>query len=73
MSENEKLITADQSIMEVVQKYPQTIKVFVDNGMGCIGCAAANFENIEQGANAHGIAIEEFIEKLNIAANEKQE
>lgn len=58
-------ITKDMSIMEVVQKYPDTVPVFMSSGMGCIGCAAAHFENIEQGACAHGIDIDELIKNLN--------
>ena len=49
------LITKDMGIMEIVQKYPATVEVLQRFGMGCIGCAAAHFENIEQGATAHGI------------------
>ena len=58
-------ITQDMSIMEVVQKYPDTIEVFMNSGMGCLGCAAAHFENIEQGAMAHGIDIDTLMEGLN--------
>lgn len=59
------VITKDMSIREVVQKYPQTIQIFGKYGMGCIGCAAAHFENIEQGAKAHGIDLEAMIADLN--------
>ncbi|WP_027405721.1 DUF1858 domain-containing protein [Anaerovibrio sp. RM50] len=58
-------ITKDMSIMEVVTKYPDTVPVFMESGMGCIGCAAAHFENIEQGASAHGIDIDKLMEGLN--------
>ena len=58
-------ITKEMSSMEVVQKYPDTVPVFMSSGMGCIGCAAAHFENIEQGAGAHGIDIDELIKNLN--------
>lgn len=58
-------ITKDMSIMEVVQKYPDTAMVFMYAGMGCLGCAAARFENIEQGATAHGIDIDALIDALN--------
>ena len=34
-------ITKDMSILEVVQKYPDTAEVFMNAGMGCLGCAAA--------------------------------
>lgn len=61
-------ITKDMSIIEVVQKHPETVEVFMNAGMGCLGCAAAHFENIEQGAMAHGIDIDQLIAGLNDAA-----
>lgn len=64
------LITKEMGIMDVVQKYPQTLEVFQSMGMGCLGCVAARFENIEQGAGAHGIKIEMLIEALNKAVIE---
>ena len=57
--------TKDMSILEVVQKYPDTVDVFVNAGMGCLGCAAAHFENIEQGAMAHGIDVDQLVKDLN--------
>ena len=60
-------ITKDMGIGEVVQKYPSTVPVFMSAGMGCIGCAASHFENIEQGALAHGIDIEALMKGLNEA------
>jgi len=58
-------ITKEMSIGEVVQKYPQTVKVFLRHGLMCIGCAAARFENLEQGAVAHGINVEALLKDLN--------
>ena len=63
-------ITKDMSIMEVVQKYPDTVEVFMNAGMGCLGCAAAIFENIDQGARAHGIDVDALMEGLNKAVAE---
>ncbi|HCB92951.1 MAG TPA: disulfide oxidoreductase [Selenomonas sp.] len=63
-------ITKDMSIIEVVQKYPDAAGVFMEAGMGCLGCAAARFENIEQGALAHGIDVDALIEGLNKVAAE---
>lgn len=59
------IITKEMDISDVVVKYPQTVEVFRNYGMGCFGCAAARFENIEQGAQAHGIDIEVLIAELN--------
>ena len=58
-------ITKDMSILDVVQKYPDTVDVFVNAGMGCLGCAAAHFENIEQGAMTHGIDVDQLVKDLN--------
>ncbi len=58
-------ITKDMGILEVVQQYPDTVDVFVNAGMGCLGCAAARFENIEQGCMAHGIDVDALVDGLN--------
>lgn len=60
-------ITRDMPIGDVVQKYPQTIEVFLKHGLMCFGCAIARFENVEQGAAAHGISIDALINDLNAA------
>lgn len=39
------MITKDMSIGEVVPRYPETIAVFLQHGLGCLGCAVAHFEN----------------------------
>ena len=63
-------ITKDMGIVEIVQTYPETVEVLMNAGMGCLGCAASHFENIEQGAMAHGIDIDALIEALNAAVGE---
>lgn len=60
-------ITKDMPIGEVVQKYPQTVEVFMQHGLMCFGCAVARFENIEQGAVAHGIDVDALVGDLNAA------
>ena len=63
-------ITKEMSIGEVVQTYPQTIEVFLKHGLMCFGCAIAQFENVEQGALAHGINIDALITDLNTAVSQ---
>lgn len=58
-------ITKEMRIDEVVARHPATVEVFRQYGMGCLGCAAARFESIEQGAQAHGIDIEALVTALN--------
>ena len=61
------MITKDMGIIEIVTKYPDTVDVFVKYGMGCIGCMASRFENLEQGAQAHGIDVDAMVKDLNDA------
>jgi hybrid cluster-associated redox disulfide protein len=59
------MINKNMSINEVVRKHPETITIFEKFGLGCVGCEAALFENIEQGAEVHGIDVETLITSLN--------
>jgi hybrid cluster-associated redox disulfide protein len=62
-------ITRDMGISEVIQRYPELIPVFIQHGLGCIGCAMAQFESIEQGATAHGMNIDALMKDLNETAS----
>jgi hybrid cluster-associated redox disulfide protein len=54
----------------VVQRNPETIRVFLEHGLHCIGCAVARYENIEQGALAHGIDVDALVRDLNAKVEE---
>ncbi|MBQ1501991.1 MAG: DUF1858 domain-containing protein [Firmicutes bacterium] len=60
-------ITPDMGIIDIVNKWPQTADVLMAQGMGCLGCVAANFETIGEGAMAHGMDVDKLMEALNAA------
>ena len=62
-------VTKDMSIIEIVQQYPQSLSVFAKYGLGCIGCAAAKFENLEAGARVHGFDPDQMVADINEAIN----
>jgi len=64
-------ITKDMNIFEIVNKYPDTVEVFGKYGFHCIGCVAAKFETLEQGAQAHEIDVEKFVKDLNAVLEKK--
>lgn len=66
-------ITKDMNIIEVVQRYPDTMMVFMYAGMGCFGCHAAQFESIEEGALVHGIDVDKLVDALNEIAEASDE
>jgi hybrid cluster-associated redox disulfide protein len=59
------MINRKMSIEDVVRKHPETRLTFERHGLGCVGCQAALFESIEQGAEVHGIDVDTLIEDLN--------
>jgi hybrid cluster-associated redox disulfide protein len=59
------MINRRMSIEEVVKKHPETIATFERHGLGCLGCQAALFESIEQGAEVHGVDVEALVQDLN--------
>ena len=58
-------ITKDMTIDEVVQQFPETVQVFSRFGVACLGCSAARYDNIEQGAALHGLDIDQLVHELN--------
>jgi hybrid cluster-associated redox disulfide protein len=57
-------------IEDVLKKVPGAVKVFVDNGVPCVGWGAALYETVEQGARAHGINPDRLVDALNKLAGE---
>ena len=70
--EDQSTITADMPIGDVVRQYPSTVPIFMGHGLHCLGCALARFENIREGAVAHGINVEVLMEDLNKAIPQAQ-
>ena len=60
-------ITKDMGIIDAVQQYPEIVETLGEMGFGCLGCAAARFENLEAGAKVHGVDPDELVARLNAA------
>ena len=59
------MITKDMLIGDIVKKYPIVVQPLMMAGMGCIGCAIANAESLDDGATAHGLDSDALVEGLN--------
>ena len=62
-------VTKEMSIIDIVQNHPETLEVFAKYGLGCIGCAAARFENLEAGARVHGFNPDDMVNDINELIN----
>ena len=58
-------VTKDMGILDIVQQQPEALGVFQKYGLGCVGCAAARFENLEAGAKVHGFDPDEMVAEIN--------
>ena len=65
----EKKVTKEMGIMDIVQQYPESLEVFAKYGLGCVGCAAARFENLEAGARVHGFNPDDMVNDINELIN----
>ncbi len=63
-------ITKEMMIGEIVEKYPETIEVFMKHGLRCMGCMMAMMETLEQGAKSHGIELDGLLKDLNETVGE---
>ena len=64
-------VTKEMGIMDIVQQHPEAIAVFQKYGMGCIGCAAAHFENLEAGDKVHGFDADGMVAEINSVIGEE--
>jgi len=58
-------VTKDMSISNILEKHPESAAVFMKHGFHCLGCMAAQFETLEQGAQAHGVDADMLIKEIN--------
>lgn len=69
-------IKKDMKIGEITENFPDAISVLLENGVHCVGCAAAHWENLEQGLTMHGKTEEEIdaiVKKMNEIISNKKE
>lgn len=58
---------AYSTVAEVLDAWPQTIRVFLDHRMHCVGCAMAGFDTIAEAVANYGGALEPFVAELTRA------
>lgn len=59
------MIDKKMTFTEIIEKEPEAIEILFKKGMHCIGCGAAAFETLEEGALAHGINPDKLVAEIN--------
>ena len=57
-------IQPDLSVADVLQRWPQTIPVFLRHRMGCVGCTMAEYETISSAAEIYKLPLNRFLTEL---------
>lgn len=60
-----RLITKEMTVGQVLRTYPQTVQIFLELGMHCLGCPSSTMESIEGAALTHGKKPDDLVEQLN--------
>ena len=60
--------TTEQTVDDVMQRWPSTIRVFLAYGMHCVGCPIATFHSVDEACSEHGVDLELFLRSLHQAA-----
>ncbi|MDR3600656.1 MAG: DUF1858 domain-containing protein [Desulfosporosinus sp.] len=61
------MLTKEMTVGQVLKLYPQTVPVFLELGMHCLGCPSSTMESIEGAALTHGRNVDELVAQLNKA------
>jgi len=68
-------ITRQTDMNEILMKHPELAGLFLQSGMGCVGCPMSMGETLEEGCEVHGMndkQIDKLVEKLNKKIGEKK-
>ena len=58
-------VTKTTVISDIMMNAPDSVPLFQEIGMHCMGCAMASGENVEEACMAHGVDVDAFLERLN--------
>jgi hybrid cluster-associated redox disulfide protein len=59
--------TTEQTVDDVMRRWPSTIHVFIEFRMHCVGCPIATFHSVEEACREHGIDLATFLRSLHRA------
>ena len=58
------------SVIETLQRFPQTARIFVRHRMACVGCDIAAFHTVAEAAAIYGVDADRFFIELMLHAQE---
>ena len=62
------MLTPDMTVDQVMNRWPASIRVFMDFRLGCVGCPIATFHSVEEASREHAIDGGAFLAALQAVA-----
>jgi hybrid cluster-associated redox disulfide protein len=66
-STRKPVLSLDLIVGEVLNDWPQTIPVFMDFRLGCVGCVMAQFDTLRDICRIYGLPAPRLLEELEKA------
>ncbi len=67
MRKRVQTIEFDDLVDDIMREWPQTIRVFLDFRMSCVGCPIATFHTVEDSCREHGVDVATFLAALRLS------
>lgn len=64
-------ITKDMTIEEVLEKFPETTKVFIEKNIPCLVCGEPLWGTVEETAQKYGANLDTLLDSLNEGTKER--
>jgi hybrid cluster-associated redox disulfide protein len=64
--------TMDLTVDEVMRRWPTTIRVILESGMGCVGCPIAPFHSVAEACGEHHVNAPSLLRALRQIAADHQ-
>ena len=61
-----KPITRDMLIADVLEQQPQSMKLFFEKKLGCVGCAMALYCTVSETCHQYDLNVEDFLRELEV-------
>jgi hybrid cluster-associated redox disulfide protein len=58
----------DMTVDQVMNRWPASIRVFMNFKLGCVGCPIATFHSVEEASREHNIDGDAFLAALQAMA-----
>ena len=60
-------LTASMAVAEVMTRWPQTVSIFLNYRMACVGCTMSPFDNLADVSEIYGLDLDRLLDELQHA------